>query len=156
MKKKLVAFAVTAAMVITSAVPALAWEVVDNTPAFDTTQNQIVLTDAQKDGIVDDTVGGTIPEKADDAITFQTIVDFNRITAASHFDLNFTGDEDAKGSVRLTASVAGSATNGKDAAVKLGTKGAYTPVDGITVLNWSVMVKVRLFLREISQRVLTL
>ena len=138
MKKKLVAFAVTAAMVVASAVPALAWEVVDNTPAFDTTQNQIVLTNAQKDGIVDDTVGGTIPEKADDAITFQTIVDFNRITAASYFDLNFTGDEDAKGSVRLTASVAGSATNGKDAAVKLGTKGAYTPVDGITVLNWSV------------------
>ena len=54
MKKKLVAFAVTAAMVVASAVPALAWEVVDNTPAFDTTQNQIVLTNAQKDGIVDE------------------------------------------------------------------------------------------------------
>ena len=75
MKKKLVAFAVTAAMVITSAVPALAWS--DDVTKVDYTKNQIVVdkTVNSGGGIVETAVAGGIT----DSKTFTTTVDLNRI-----------------------------------------------------------------------------
>ena len=75
MKKKLVAFAVTAAMVITSAVPALAWTAGTGS-TLDTTQNQLVLTSstATRSGITETGVAGAIANGK----TFSATVDLNR------------------------------------------------------------------------------
>ena len=139
MKKKLVAFAVTAAMVITSAVSALAWEVVDNTPAFDLTKNQVVLTSAQKDGIVD-TVEKAIPEEG--TVEFQTIVDLNRTSGWANFTINFSGDGDKKASVLFQATDDSTHnTTKKDVAVRFDGQSFEKGVNGIAVLNWSVSKK---------------
>ena len=81
MKKKLVAFAVTAAMVITSAVPALAWgpAVSDEWPS-----TNAVLIDANhlKGGISE--AGTTIK----DGDTYSITVDFNRTSGSFQYVLN--------------------------------------------------------------------
>ena len=83
MKKKLVAFAVTAAMVVTSAVPALAWEI-GGQPSIDLTKNEVIVTPAQSQGIVDD-INAAIDE---DGATYEMIVDTNRVEGNSVIDLN--------------------------------------------------------------------
>ena len=93
MKKKLVAFAVTAAMVITSAVPALAWG--PNTDTTDYTKNQLVVDKDVNEGagIVADNLNGEIT----DGKTFTTTVDLNRTNANFEFVLGLnTAGRDKK------------------------------------------------------------
>ena len=78
MKKKLVAFAVTAAMVITSAVPALAWQAT----GLDTSANEVVVTAASgAAGVTDENVAGTIQNGKE----FKTWIDFNRTDVNSEY-----------------------------------------------------------------------
>ncbi len=86
MKKKLVAFAVTAAMVVTSAVPALAWG--PNTDATDYTKNQLVVDKTVNEGagIQDDSLNGEIT----DGKTFTTTVDLNRTNRDFEFVLGLS------------------------------------------------------------------
>ena len=123
MKKKLVAFAVTAAMVITSAVPALAWgpAVSDEWPS-----TNAVLIDANhlKGGISE--AGTTIK----DGDTYSITVDFNRTSGSFQYVLNMVDG------------------NGKDVSKKLCIDGAVPEVymdgdvagkvgvEGITTLTW--------------------
>ena len=73
MKKKLVAFAVTAAMVITSAVPVFAWTAVGKD--LDTSANEIVAnSETAPGGIKDTDVAGPIQAGKE----FKTYVDLNR------------------------------------------------------------------------------
>ena len=84
MKKKLVAFAVTAAMVITSAVPALAWQAT----GLDTSANEVVVTAASgAAGVTDENVAGTIQNGKE----FKTWIDFNRTDVNSEYVLNLSG-----------------------------------------------------------------
>ena len=97
MKKKLVAFAVTAAMVITSAVPALAWS--DDVTKVDYTKNQIVVdkTVNSGGGIVETAVAGGIA----DSKTFTTTVDLNRIAGQFEYVLGLSTDGKDQKMVKL-------------------------------------------------------
>ena len=97
MKKKLVAFAVTAAMVITSAVPALAWG--PNTDTTDYTKNQLVVDKDVNEGagIVADNLNGEIT----DGKTFTTTVDLNRTNVDFEFVLGLSTAGGTKKDVRL-------------------------------------------------------
>ncbi len=100
MKKKLVAFAVTAAMVITSAVPALAWTAGTGS-TLDTTQNQLVLTSstATRSGITETGVAGAIANGK----TFSATVDLNRTSGDFEYVLGLSngGKADTDRLVRL-------------------------------------------------------
>ena len=91
MKKKLVAFAVTAAMVITSAVPALAWEI-GGQPSIDLTKNEVIVTPTQTQGIVDD-INVAIDE---DGATYEMIVDTNRVEGNGVIDIHLGKGTNAK------------------------------------------------------------
>ena len=97
MKKKLVAFAVTAAMVVTSAVPAFAWG--PNSDATDYTKNQLVVDKTVNEGagIQDDTLNGEIT----DGKTFTTTVDLNRTNADFEFVLGLNTAGGNKKDVKL-------------------------------------------------------
>ena len=97
MKKKLVAFAVTAAMVITSAVPALAWG--PNTDTTDYTKNQLVVDKDVNEGagIVADNLNGEIT----DGKTFTATVDLNRTNADFEFVLGLNTAGRNKKDVKL-------------------------------------------------------
>ena len=83
MKKKLVAFAVTAAMVITSAVPAFAWTAVGSD--LDTSANEIIANhETAPGGIKDTEVAGPIQAGKE----FKTYVDLNRTEKSFEYVLN--------------------------------------------------------------------
>ena len=84
MKKKLVAFAVTAAMVISSAVPALAW----TATGLDTSANEVVVTaESGANGVTDTNVAGSIQNGKE----FKTWIDFNRTNVNTEYVLNLDG-----------------------------------------------------------------
>ena len=90
MKKKLVAFAVTAAMLVTSAVPALAWTANSQTvPATNEVviQNTGAKTDL-KDGIVENYNNVAIS----DGLEYSITVDMNRIHGNYQYVLNLAGN----------------------------------------------------------------
>ena len=91
MKKKLVAFAVTAAMVVASAVPALAWEI-GGQPSIDLTKNEVIVTPAQSQGIVEN-INAAITEEG---ATYEMIVDTNRIAGNSVVDIHLGKGDNAK------------------------------------------------------------
>ena len=86
MKKKLVAFAVTAAMVITSAVPALAWTATgDSVPE----SNEVVLTSTHLEGGIVENYNHT---KITDDAEYSITVDMNRTGGSYQYVLNMTGN----------------------------------------------------------------
>ena len=133
MKKKLVAFAVTAAMVVTSAVPALAWEL-GGGDKVDFSNNEVVLTDAAAEGIVDG-INAAITEEG---ATYETIVDFNRINGVTTFtfDLSVDGEEVAD---IVTFQAKPDTGNTTDAIVAFpGSGKGWTNVEGISLLKWTI------------------
>ena len=93
MKKKLVAFAVTAAMVITSAVPALAWG--PNTDTTDYTKNQLVVDKDVNEG------AGIVADNLNGEMTFTATVDLNRTNADFEFVLGLNTAGRNKEDVKL-------------------------------------------------------
>ena len=73
MKKKLVAFAVTAAMLVTSAVPAFALDKWGETPAVSGTEGNVVMVDTN--GITTYEVAGEVSQTSPK--TFETVIDLN-------------------------------------------------------------------------------
>lgn len=129
MKKKLVAFAVTAAMVITSAVPALAWEI-GGQPSIDLTKNEVIVTPAQSQGIVEN-INAAITEEG---VKYETIVDFNRIKGLTTvtFDLSVDGEK-VDDVVTFKAQLGGTETK-----VAFDGAGSWTTVKGIATLKWTI------------------
>ena len=98
MKKKLVAFAVTAAMVVASAVPALAWS--PDGGRLDTSNNQIIVNE---DGTLP---GGAVEtEGVAGAITsgktFSSVVDLNRTTTRFEYVLNLSNGRNVDDMIKV-------------------------------------------------------
>ena len=133
MKKKLVAFAVTAAMVITSAVPALAWEATgDKVPET----NEVVISGTHlKDGIVENYNNTAITDSAEYSIT----VDFNRTSGDFQYVLNMVGNQGQESQERLAifAKDAGNTLVMADASGNQITELGSVSPKGITTLTWS-------------------
>ena len=91
MKKKLVAFAVTAAMVVTSAVPALAWSPVNTGPTMPVSNEVVMDSTHLQDGIVNEK-NVAISDGAEHSIT----VDFNRTNGNFTYTLKMSGDQGAE------------------------------------------------------------
>ena len=123
MKKKLVAFAVTAAMVITSAVPALAWEATgDKVPE---TNEVVISSNNLKDGIVENYNNVAIHDGDEYSIT----VDMNRRVGDYEFLLNLAGNEGQSWTKQMSIHEDGFVFIGTDTSV------GYRPV-GITTFTW--------------------
>ena len=122
MKKKLVAFAVTAAMIVTSAVPALAWGPVTNTGDTMPQGNEVVIDkDHLSKGI--ENPGAVI----NDGDKYSITVDFNRTSGQFAFVVNTNlGDATLKAPVW---------TNQTNTVWINGQTTGYTPT-GITTLTW--------------------
>ena len=139
MKKKLVAFAVTAAMVVTSAVPVLAWEA--DKPGLDTSKNEIVLTGGENgfpEGIKDGSVAGPISDNK----TFTTYVDFNRIKGNFEYVLNLSNGKKTYDGIKLTMGsnkTIGVVVNGKVVTDENGRELNEIPVKGIVAFNWTIV-----------------
>ncbi len=136
MKKKLVAFAVTAAMVITSAVPVFAWTAVGSDINLDANAVVADANNAEK-GIrnTDSDVVGSIQAGKE----FKTYVDFNRTTGAFDYVLNMasTTENTLTDEVRVVLSQQG---DGKyDVLVKSdnATAMAAKDVQGIVEFTWT-------------------
>ena len=98
MKKKLVAFAVTAAMVVTSAVPVFAWS--PDGGRLDTSNNQIIVNE---DGTLP---GGAVEtEGVAGAITsgktFSSVVDLNRTTTPFEYVLNLSNGRNVDDMIKV-------------------------------------------------------
>ncbi len=91
MKKKLVAFAVTAAMVVASAVPALAWSPVNTGPTMPVSNEVVMDSTHLQDGIVNEK-NVAISDGAEHSIT----VDFNRTNGNFTYTLKMSGDQGAE------------------------------------------------------------
>ncbi len=91
MKKKLVAFAVTAAMVVASAVPALAWSPVNTGPTMPVSNEVVMDATHLQDGIVNEK-NVAISDGAEHSIT----VDFNRTNGNFDYTLKMSGDQGAE------------------------------------------------------------
>ena len=140
MKKKLVAFAVTAAMVVTSAVPVLAWEA--DKPGLDTSKNEIVLTgdpdDGFPEGIKDESVAGPISDEK----TFTTYVDFNRIAGDFEYVLNLSNGKKTYDGIKLTMgedSTIGVVVDGQFVTDENGRKLSGIKVEGIVAFTWTIV-----------------
>ena len=134
MKKKLVAFAVTAAMIITSAVPVFAEWKPDGTPTIDMSKNQVVATSAQKDGVVNSVSGQT---------EFSATVDLNKTIGDFEYVLQLTDGKSTPVVEDLAKIIFGSTNNGKAKIYAWSeTSGADAievgDVQGIVTLTWSV------------------
>ena len=135
MKKKLVAFAVTAAMVVTSAVPALAWEASVSGDDL-TAGNQIVVNKNLKDGIVEEGVAGEITHGK----AFTTTVDLNRRVGQFEYVLELSTDTKEPAKIKLYLG------NGADGKTEMGLvtkeddyeKGA--DFQGLVDITWSFTV----------------
>ncbi len=135
MKKKIVAFAVTAAMIVTSAVPVFAVSGWGETTLPENDNPNIVKVD--KGGITTERVKGDI----EDGIQFETIVDLNNCKTYNegnklNFSLNYSEDE----SLALTLTKTNAA--GKSPAVyeaQLGENGEkVSGLSGICAFEWTV------------------
>ena len=105
MKKKLVAFAVTAAMVVTSAVPVFAWQA-DGQYTLDTAANKIVVDSSVPKGISDNGMAGAINEGK----SFKTTVDFNATEGQFEYVLGLAYNNGANPqNVKLTMGPSGDA-----------------------------------------------
>ena len=127
MKKKLVAFAVTAAMLVTSAVPALAW----TATGLDTSANEVVVTaESGANGVTDTNVAGSIQNGKE----FKTWIDFNRTNVNTEYVLNLDGPG-VEGMVKLQIT-----KNGDDCTFVARSAGKEVEVDavakGIVELTW--------------------
>ena len=138
MKKKLVAFAVTAAMVITSAVPALAWEPAEKVD-LDTTKNEIVVDVDQEAGIKED------KNEAALGAAWSTVIDFNRMVGSFDYVLNFSGATEKVYTQRL---VMGHNADGDTLLYFDGEKKSQKVV-GICELNFSIETNAKTGVREI-------
>lgn len=134
MKKKIVAFAVTAAMLVTNAVPVFAVGGWGETPVVENENPNVVIVDEK--GISTDDVEGTVAGGVD----FQTVVDLNGCEdkkAGNTLTLSLTFAQDKKVDLVLTK------TNeaGNDPAqysAKLGSGETVTGLYGICSFNWTV------------------
>ena len=128
MKKKLVAFAVTAAMVITSAVPAFAvWEPSGAQDMPET--NEVVIDSTHLKAGIENPLGGAIASGAADSIT----VDFNRTKGNFAYNITLVTNKN----VEQTYSA--KMTNGTVNVNKVGDTtvlGSVTGVSGIATLTW--------------------
>ena len=131
MKKKLVAFAVTAAMVVTSAVPVFA-DTVGGWGQKDQPTNVIQVTDELTTEAV------AVEELTSEGKTFETIVDLNKAlgTAGSHFNLEFVDENGEKIADKVTLAIYQS---GSQPYVSVGSTALATA--GIVTLQWTVTNK---------------
>ena len=127
MKKKLVAFAVTAAMVVTSAVPVLAWVPVTNDGDTMPASNEVVIDkDHLSKGI--ENPGAAV----NDGDKYSITVDFNRTSGKFAFVINTNlGDATLKAPVW---------TDQNNTVWINGQSTGYTP-EGITTLTWEFDTK---------------
>lgn len=133
MRKKIVAFAVTAAMIVTSAVPAFAvggWG--ETAPVVNDNPNVVVI---DSEGITTDDVKGDLK----DGVDFQTVIDFNNCKDLANKDaltLSLTFAQDK--SLNLVLTKSNYTGNAAEYTAKLGdeTK-TITGLSGICIFNWS-------------------
>lgn len=134
MRKKIVAFAVTAAMLVTSAVPVFAVGGWGETPVVENENPNVVIVDEK--GISTDDVEGTVA----DGVDFQTVVDLNGCKAQNKgntLTLSLTFAQDKKVDLVLTkTNEAG--PNPAQYSAKLGSGETVTDLSGICSFNWTV------------------
>ena len=139
MKKKLVAFAVTAAMLVTSAVPALAWEA--NTTRPDATAgNQIVVDKdlAKGAGVIEEGVAGPIA----DTKTFTATVDLNRRVGQFEYVLGLSTDGNDQ-SERMVKLYLGDGSDGMTEIGLLNLDSQYArgmDIQGLVDITWTFVV----------------
>ena len=127
MKKKLVAFAVTAAMVVSSAVPALAWSPVNTGPTMPVSNEVVMDSTHLQDGIVNEK-NVAINDGDEHSIT----VDFNRTNGNFTYTLKMSGDQGAEFTKYVTINDSIIAVS---EATLEGVQQTATP-DGIATLTW--------------------